>query len=154
VTELAVVAVLLALFAGAAVLYARRARPHPAAPPAHPAAPVEQAAAALAFPGVDPAFVQQALEQADRDNAATYAAATGGAQPRGRFAGGLDPAVVDRGFTATATGRHRRPDGQLPAGVLGMTGIMAKLDAAAVAADARMRDAIAAETGQQPAVRA
>lgn len=49
-------------------------------------------------------------------------------------------------------GRHRRPDGELPPGALGMTGIMRKLDAAAIAADAHMQAAVDAETGRIPRV--
>jgi hypothetical protein len=108
--------------------------------------------------------------------AATGAELRASRQPAGRFAQGLDPSVVARGFSTRPTdapvvqqaldqvtrealagatgrvGRHRRDMPVVPTPVT-MTGFMRRLDADAVAADARMRHAVALETGELPAVR-
>lgn len=84
-----------------------------------PAPGTGKQAAALALPGVDPMFVQRALDEAARVNAATYAAMTG-------------------------TGRHRRPDGELPPGAVSATSIFR-----AVKADEAARPAFPSPTRDQ-----
>jgi hypothetical protein len=74
---------------------------------------------------VDPPVVEQALDEVTREALATAA---------GRV------------------GRHRRDMPVVPVPVT-MTGFMRRLDADAVAADARMRHAVALETGELPRVR-
>lgn len=138
-TEILVVLVVLLLFAAAAVVYARRVSTGRVT---HRRTSTGLELRADEFPAPSPALAGPLSMHLEAP----------AAEARRRDVG-PPPGLDDRRRRDVGpAGRHRRPDGQLPDGVLGMTGIMRKLDAAAIAADAHMQAAIDAETGRLPRV--